>query len=272
MAAPYRTATALLKLRAEVDARWPRRDRRSDGLVGDAAHALKNSDHNPWLKLAGVGVVRAFDLDKDLDGVETNDRPAREDDPIVWVAEFLRELARRGDPRLVGGGYLIFRRRIASERDNWAWRPYTGVNAHAHHLHVSVSRNASGFDSRASWGLEQEDSLTATETATLARIEGKLDEVLTQLYGPRPAGRIEGWPQLGGRTLVDGVAETLTRLDALPGKAATELLNREVGPVLTMRKGATTDERVRVENVLTRSAEASVVRQRDEAAAEVVTP
>lgn len=269
----WRVADALLTLRAEVNARWPNRDRRSDGTIGDAAHATRNSDHNPWLRSAGVGVVRALDVDKDLAGPASDPRPAGEATEAAWLADHVRALGIAGDPRLVGGGYVIWNRRIASEVDRWAWRPYSGINPHEHHVHVSVTRNSSGFDSRASWGVAQEDTLSAQDTATLARIEGKLDEVLTQLYGPRGAdGRIVGWTQLGGRTLVDAVAHTVEVLSTIPGASAEALLAHPVGPVITMRKGETSEETVAVAQALTRAAEASVVRQRDEAAAAQVTP
>jgi hypothetical protein len=269
----WRVADALLTLRAEVNARWPNRDKRSDGTIGNAEHAARSSDHNPWLKSSGVGVVRALDVDKDLDGPATDARPAGEATAATWLAEHLRGLGKAGDPRLVGGGYVIWNRRIASEVGAWAWRPYSGANPHTHHVHVSVSRNSPAFDSASSWGVLQEDTLSADDTARLARIESKIDEVLTQLYGPRGAdGRIVGWTQLGGRTLVDAVAATLDGLSSVPGASAEAFLAHPVGPVITVRKGVTGEETVAVAQALTRAAEASVVRQRDEAAAEQVTP
>jgi hypothetical protein len=269
----WRVARSLLTLRSEIEARWPNRDRRSDGFIGNAEHATRSSDHNPWVKLAGVGVVRAFDVDKDLTGKGTDALPPERAVEATWLAEHVRALGKAGDPRLVGGGYVIWNRRIASEVAGWSWRPYSGVNAHAHHLHVSVTRNSPAFDSASSWGVLQEDTLTADETARLSRIEAKLDEVLVQLYGPRSAdGRIVGWQQTGGRTLVDAVAAVLDGLSTIPGAAAEAFLAHPVGPVVTMRKGETSTESIAVANALTRAAEASVVRQRDEAAAEVVTP
>jgi hypothetical protein len=30
--------------------------------------------------------------------------------------------------------------KIASSKKGWAWRPYTGINAHNHHIHVSFTK------------------------------------------------------------------------------------------------------------------------------------
>lgn len=56
----------------------------------------------------------------------------------------------------------------------------------------------------------QEDDMTPEQAQQLARAEAKLDEVLTQLYGPREAdGKIQGWGQLNGLTTVDALAAVL---------------------------------------------------------------
>lgn len=136
----WRTAHALDTLRAEINQRWPGRSKVSDGTIGDAAHASRTSDHNPWIQVNGVGVVRAFDC------------TAVGIDPDAY-AEHLRSLGKAGDPRLVPGGYVIWNKRIASERQGWAWRRYTGSNGHTHHIHLSLTTKPSGFDSRASWGI-----------------------------------------------------------------------------------------------------------------------
>jgi hypothetical protein len=135
----WRNCNASLALIKEINARWPNRDRSSDGTIGDAAHATRNSDHNPWIKVGGQGVVRARDIDKD--GIDA-----------AWLAEYLRGLGARGDGRLTGGGYIIFNRRITVPSFS-GWKSYTGSNPHTHHLHVSFSRNQSGFDSKGSWGI-----------------------------------------------------------------------------------------------------------------------
>lgn len=133
----WRLARALVALRADVNARWPNRDRKSDGTIGDAAHASRSSDHNPWVIIGGMGVVRALDID--VDGIDAG-----------WLFEQLRQAGARGDRRLAGGGYLILNRRITAP-DFSGWRVYTGSNPHTQHGHVSFSRNASGFDDPAPW-------------------------------------------------------------------------------------------------------------------------
>lgn len=140
--AVWRTANAIDQLRSEINLRWPDRSKKSDGTIGDAAHASRDSDHNPWVKVDGVGVVRAIDIT--AEGIDAD-----------AYAEHLRALGKAGDPRLVGGGYVIWNKRIASERQGWAWRRYTGANGHTRHVHLSLSRNRGGFDSRASWGINQ---------------------------------------------------------------------------------------------------------------------
>jgi hypothetical protein len=135
----WRLARGLVALRDGVNSRWPRRDKASDGTIGDAAHMSKSSasDHNPWLAVGGVGVVRALDID--VDGIDAG-----------WYAEQLRLLGKAGDSRLAGGGYVIYNRRIT--RPDWnGWATYTGTNPHTAHVHTSLSRNSAGFDDPRPW-------------------------------------------------------------------------------------------------------------------------
>ncbi|WP_437620628.1 hypothetical protein [Sorangium sp. So ce1151] len=125
----------------EINRRWPERDKTSDGSIGDEAHqqAGEGSDHNPWIKDGVVGVVRARDFD--VDGIDA-----------TWLAEHLRLRGLHGDPRLRGGGYVIYNRRIAGWEDNWNWQDYSGDNPHTTHVHVSVSRNKiPGYDTTGPW-------------------------------------------------------------------------------------------------------------------------
>jgi hypothetical protein len=135
----WRNCGASLTLIAEINTRWPGRDKTSDGTIGDAAHATRASDHNPWIIVNNIGVVRARDIDKD--GIDA-----------AGLAEYLRVLGANGDRRLRPGGYVIFNRRITAP-DFSGWRAYTGVNPHDKHVHVSFSTAVAGFDSTAPWGL-----------------------------------------------------------------------------------------------------------------------
>lgn len=145
----WRLADSLDQLRDELNARWPGRDKSSDGAIGDQRHAAQGSasDHNPWvIDDVGRGVVRAYDIDVDLDGTnDGNGGQALED-----LREHLRQLGESGDPRLQDHGYVISNGQIASATSNWAWRPHT-TDPHFDHIHVSVARNQAGYDDTSAW-------------------------------------------------------------------------------------------------------------------------
>lgn len=127
----YFLCAAGVKLRDQINKRWPNRDKKSDGWIGDASHQATKSDHNPdW---SAGGVVRAIDIDADLDPKAGNHKLAEQ------LAEELRQHAKAHPKTRIA--YVIFQRRICSPRENWAWRPYTGDNAHNHHIHVSFNPN-----------------------------------------------------------------------------------------------------------------------------------
>jgi len=136
----YREARALMTLLTSVNGAAPRRSKASDGWIGDAAHASRTSDHNPWVKdKSGVGVVRARDFTHD---------PAGGFDAGL-LAEHVAGLL-GNHPALTSGAYVIWRGRIIStDRKREGWRPYSGTNPHDKHVHVSVG--TSGYDSTAAW-------------------------------------------------------------------------------------------------------------------------
>ena len=124
----WRNTAAALKLRDQVNARWPNRDKRSDGTIGDASHQSRASDHNP----DADGWVKALDIDADLN---PHDPRAAE-----RLATDLINYARSGKPGSERLKYVVFRNRIASGtyRDQfWTWRP--GNWGHEHHIHVSFT-------------------------------------------------------------------------------------------------------------------------------------
>lgn len=155
--ASFHLARSLGALRAQANARWPGRDRTSDGWIGDTSHAARASDHNPdWDALgARAGIVRAYDLDEDLDGNGT-DRGAE----LRWWVDWL--VATR-DPRVA---YLIYEGQIVSSTVRpWQWRPYTGPNAHTKHVHVSILHTVAAENDTRPWfpAAPVEDDMPYTE-------------------------------------------------------------------------------------------------------------
>lgn len=116
-------APCLLTLRDEVNAAYPNRDKASDGIIGDAEHAARESDHNPDPDSIPPGVVRAMDLD-------SNGAPGELTDLVRDVLA-----ATIGDDRV---WYAIWDGKIYSRTYGWQPRVYLGTNPHDHHVHVSL--------------------------------------------------------------------------------------------------------------------------------------
>jgi hypothetical protein len=130
---PYFEAPALAQLHRQIQERWPHRDRTSDGWIGDTSHAARPSDHNPdW---SDGGIVRARDIDEDLVAGLT----------AAGEAQFLADALLR-DPRtryVIYEGAWAYGQHVAGVLHGW--KPYTGSNAHRHHIHISV-RDVAGYD------------------------------------------------------------------------------------------------------------------------------
>ena len=94
------------QLREQIDDAFPDRDRKSDGWIGDAAHANRKSDHNPD---PSNGIVRAIDVDKNLDTRASTGS---------YLADQIRVCAKK-DKRIA---YVIYSGRIASAKSLWRWR------------------------------------------------------------------------------------------------------------------------------------------------------
>ena len=96
----------------------PRRSKASDGTIGDRAHRLRRSDHNPDRQ----GVVLAADLTHD---------PRNGMDAHAWA----RWLAGRNDRRvkyIISNGQVWYPGR--------GWKKYRGSNKHVKHVHVSINK------------------------------------------------------------------------------------------------------------------------------------
>jgi hypothetical protein len=164
---------SLLHLRDQIDRRWPGRDKASDGCCGDAAHAARASDHNP----DSTGYAHAYDIDENI-------APNLGDAPLIFLIPLLL-----ADPR---AKYVIYERHIyyAQCRDHGSacyqrgGHPYTGPNAHEHHLHLSILPWATNADQ--DWQIaaapapppdhDPEDDLTDAQFQTLI---GRLDKLIT---------------------------------------------------------------------------------------------
>jgi len=120
-------------LRSAINASYPDRDKRSDGWIADTRHlSAGKSDH-----IADEnGIVRAIDIDRDLHGVSKPDE-------MPYLADQIRAAAKAGDKRI---SYVIFNGKIASSKKGWAWREYTGINKHNHHLHCSFNKQGDEDD------------------------------------------------------------------------------------------------------------------------------
>lgn len=142
----WRVAESLLKLRTQINAKFPGRSKASDGTIGDENHCPGTSDHCAHINDGGVGVVSAMDITHD---------PAHGLD----AGEVAEQLRLNQDPRIK---YIISNRRIANfqpldGQPAFAWRPYTGANPHNKHFHVSVrpgKTGPSGYDTTTDWDLE----------------------------------------------------------------------------------------------------------------------
>lgn len=151
-----RCAPALKKLVAETNARFPGRNKASDGCCASQQHSKQNptSDHEP----DADGEATAQDITHDpLRGVDCN--------------AFVAMLVARRDPRVK---YVIWNRTIWRSYDKpglAAWTPqqYTGANSHTKHCHVSVLREKKRDTSDWWRSTQPEDEVTPADIEAVAK-------------------------------------------------------------------------------------------------------
>ena len=141
MAASWHLAPSLAQLRREINTRWPNRDKSTDGTIGDTAHSSRASDHNPNSR----GSVNAIDVDKD--GI----------DPTGLVGLAIK------DPRV---NYVIYNRQIWQRRHGFKPRPYSGINAHRQHVHVSILQSVAAEQSTTPWGVARIGASSGVKPST----------------------------------------------------------------------------------------------------------
>lgn len=138
----WRVARSLDSLLAQFNTACPKRSKASDGSIGDAAHASRTSDHNPWVDIPGesLNAVTARDYTHDpVDGMD--------------IDRITDELVASRDPRIK---YIIANGQIvngAGGSSPWSWKHYGGSNAHRAHFHLSVRSEPRYFDDPSPWRL-----------------------------------------------------------------------------------------------------------------------
>lgn len=157
----------LVSLREEFNQLAPKRDKASDGSIGNLAHQQESSDHNPdetgrtpYSDADKVNEVHAIDVD--------NDGPWPTGVTFDKCIQVLVERHRSGkDDRLQN---IIWNRRIWSRSWGWTARAYTGASAHTEHGHFSARYTTAQESDTRSWGLldliKEHDMATAEEIAT----------------------------------------------------------------------------------------------------------
>ena len=138
----WRVASALEKLRDQLNAAYPGRRKSSDGTIGDTRHCPGKSDHCPNIQDGDQWVVTAFDA--------TDDPASGCDMDSVTEA-----IIQAQDPRIK---YIIWNRRICSSYPHsgqpaWVWRPYSGANPHDKHAHFSVKAEKHLYDDDSDWSI-----------------------------------------------------------------------------------------------------------------------
>lgn len=132
----WQLAPCLEAMFEEADERDPNRDHSGDGSIGDAAHAARESDHNP-----ADGWVCGADIDDD-------------DDEANPGVDLLRaHLVVEQDPRikyLIRNG-SIWKAYPSNGLPAWVPQVYTGLNAHKSHLHISVWNTAEARNDLRPW-------------------------------------------------------------------------------------------------------------------------
>lgn len=148
MANDWRLAKSLETLREQINRLSPNRDKRADGTKGDAAHASRSSDHNPWVRDGKMGVVTALDItDDEAHGVDN-----------MAVAETLRLSRDARIKYIIADGHIANKRSVrkgGKTYQGWEWSPYTGKNAHTHHVHISVEPEKALYDDASDFDLSR---------------------------------------------------------------------------------------------------------------------
>lgn len=217
-AKPWVLVPCLVQLRAEFDQLAPGRDRGADGTIGNRAHQLESSDHNPD-DTPGVRTP-GHDLDHDaevhgLDIDASGPWPAGTDFDLYAEHVRRREQAAGDGCRLQN---IIWRGRVASYSWAWTWKARPGIG-HYDHGHFSARYTAAAERDTRPYGLLALATIGRKTTET----ENKVDE-LVELTAAC-AKRIGKKP---GEKIKLGLLLQYAVIAAIDGKAAVAELHDEL--------------------------------------------
>lgn len=123
----WHLAPSLRRLVEETDFMFPNRSTISDGSIGDGGHQARQSDHNP----GSDNIVSAVDItDDDNSGCNVS---------LLW-----NRILRDKDDRVkyqIHRGLIVKSYTDSAGHAAWEPYPYTGINGHFSHIHVSVLDN-----------------------------------------------------------------------------------------------------------------------------------
>lgn len=122
----WHLAHSLVNFRNEINKKYPKRDKRSDGSIGDSRHSARVSDHNPNSRRS----VDAIDID--VDGVNR----------MYLVQQAIKHPSTH---------YVIYNRTIWNRDYGFKARAYHGSDPHTGHIHVSIRQSVSAENSNAPW-------------------------------------------------------------------------------------------------------------------------
>lgn len=121
-------------LRNQLNARFPNRDKASDGALGDSKHKARVSDHNPDKN----GWVHALDIDENFGkGKWRNGRNGRAlaDQIVAYAASGLP-----GSDRVKN---VVYENQVASGTYKNTWWKFRGSGyGHTAHIHISFTSKA----------------------------------------------------------------------------------------------------------------------------------
>lgn len=122
-------APSLKLIWPELDAKWPNRDRRTDGWYASPS-TRTSKGHNPGHN----GYSHAVDVDKDgINPLWIIDNIVK-DDKVLW--------------------YIIWNRTLYSNTYNWKPRKYTGSNPHTDHMHIEIYQTNYAEQWKGPWGIK----------------------------------------------------------------------------------------------------------------------